>query len=61
MVGLMKIIYNFCSLLIPNEIQIIFDCDIKELKEVYLYELLEDFQNIMFDLCLFGVECIYNE
>jgi hypothetical protein len=50
MIGILKIIYNFCGLLIPDEIQIIFDCDIQELKEIYLYELLEDFQDIMFDI-----------
>jgi hypothetical protein len=48
-IGILKIIYDFCGLLIPDEVQIIFDCDIKELKKVYLYELLEDFQDIMFD------------
>ena len=49
MIGLMKIIYNFCSLPIPDEVQIIFDCDTQKLKEVYLYEFLEDFQDIMYD------------
>lgn len=44
MIGVLKIIYNFCGLLIPDEVQIIFDCGIPELKELYLYEFLEDFQ-----------------
>lgn len=50
MIGILKLIYNFCGLLIPEEVQMIFDCDIQKLKEVYLYEFLEDFQDIMYDL-----------
>ena len=33
----------------PDEVQVIFDCKEKELKEIYLYEFLEDFQDIMYD------------
>ena len=50
MIGVLKIIYNFYGLHIPSKIQMIFDSDIQELKEVYLYEFLEDFQDIMYDL-----------
>lgn len=49
MVGVLKIMYNSCGLIIPVEGQMIFDCDIQELKEVYLYEFMEDFQDIMYD------------
>ncbi len=38
MIGVMKIIYNFCGLLISDEVQLIFDCGEEELKEIYLYE-----------------------
>jgi len=55
MIGILKIIYNFCGLLIPDEVQMIFNCDIEELKEVYLYELLEDCQDIMYEYRV-GVE-----
>lgn len=48
-IGTLKIIYNFCGLLIPDEVQMIFDCDMSELKEFYLYEFLEDVQDIMYD------------
>ena len=49
LIGIVKIFYNFIEVLIPDEVQMIFDCDEKELKEVYLYEFLEDFQDIMYD------------
>jgi len=49
MIGILKILYNICSLLIPDEIQMIFYCGIQELKEFYLYEFLEDFQDMMYD------------
>ena len=49
MIGVLKICYNFCGLIVPEEVQMIFDCDIQKLKEVYLYEFLEDFQDIMYD------------
>ena len=49
LIGVLKIIFNFCSLPIPDEVQMIFNCEIQELKEVYLYEFLEDFQDVMFD------------
>jgi hypothetical protein len=49
LIGILKILYSFCSLRIPDEGQMIFDCDIQELKEVYLYDFLEDFQDIMYD------------
>jgi hypothetical protein len=47
MIGVLKICYSFCSLIIPDELQMIFECGMPELKEVYLYEFLEDFQDIM--------------
>ncbi len=47
--GILKILYNCCSLVIPDDVQMIFDCDIQELKEVYLYEFLEDSQDIIYD------------
>jgi hypothetical protein len=50
LIGILKILYNCCGLLIPDDLQIIFDCAEKELKEIYLYEFLEDFQDIMYDL-----------
>ena len=49
MAGILKLIYSFCSLIIPDEVQMIFDCDEKELKEIFLYEFLEDFQDIIYD------------
>lgn len=49
-IGILKLIYCFCSLIIPDEVQMIFDCGERELKEIYLYEFLEDFQDIMYDL-----------
>ncbi len=49
MIGVLKLIYSFCSLIIPDEVQMIFDCSEEELKEVYLYEFLEDFQDIVYD------------
>ena len=49
MISVLKIMYNFCGLIIPEEVQMIFDCYIQKLKEVYLYEFLEDFQDIMYD------------
>ncbi len=42
---------------IPDEIQMIVDCEIQELKEVYLYEFLEDVQDIIYD---FRVEEVYS-
>ena len=50
LIGILKILYNCCGLLIPEDLQMLFDCEEKELKEVYLYEFLEDFQDIMYDL-----------
>ncbi len=50
LIGILKILYNCCGLLIPDDLQMIFDCEEKELKEIYLYEFLEDFQDIMYDL-----------
>ena len=50
LIGILKVLYNCCGLLIPDDLQMIFDCEEKELKEVYLYEFLEDFQDIMYDL-----------
>ena len=50
MIGVLKIMYTFCSLIIPEEVQMIFNCGIQELKEVYLYEFLEDLEDIMYDL-----------
>jgi hypothetical protein len=50
LLGMLKILYNCCGLLIPDDLQMIFDCEEKELKESYLYEFLEDFQDIMYDL-----------
>ena len=50
LIGVLKIIFNFCSLPIPDEVQMIFNCEIQELKDCYLYEFLEDFQDIMYDL-----------
>ena len=50
LIGILKILYNCCGLLIPDDLQMIFDCEEKELKEVYLNEFLEDFQDIMYDL-----------
>lgn len=49
LIGILKILYSCCELLIPDDLQMIFDCEEKELKEVYLYEFLEDFQDIMYD------------
>jgi len=49
MIGILKLIYSFCSLIIPDEVQMIFECGEKELKGVYLYEFLEDFQDLMYD------------
>lgn len=45
-IGVLKLIYSFCSLIIPDEVQMIFDCGEKELNEVYLYEFLEDFVHL---------------
>ncbi len=50
MISVLIICYNFCGLPIPDEVQIIFDCGEKELKEVYLYEFMEDFRDITYDL-----------
>ncbi len=50
LIGILKIMYSCCGLLIPDDLQIIFDCMEKELKEAYLYEFLEDFQDIVYDL-----------
>ena len=50
LIGILKILYGLCELLIPDALQIIFDCHERELKETYLYEFLEDFQDIMYDL-----------
>ena len=50
LIGILKILYSCCGLVIPDDLQMIFDCEEKELKEVYLYEFLEDFQDIMYDL-----------
>ncbi len=50
LIGMLKILYNCCWLSIPEDLQMIFDCEEKELKEAYLYEFLEDFQDIMYDL-----------
>lgn len=49
MIGIQKILYNLCGLSIPDEVQIIYHCDDKDLKELFLYEFLEDFQDLMFD------------
>ena len=50
LIGILKVLYSCCGLLIPDDLQMIFDYEEKELKEVYLYEFLEDFQDIMYDL-----------
>ena len=50
LIGILKVLYNCCGLLIPDDLQMIFNCGEKELKEAYLYEFLEDFQDIMYDL-----------
>lgn len=50
LVGILKILYSCCGLPIPDDLQMIFNCEEKELKEIYLYEFLEDFQDIMYDL-----------
>jgi hypothetical protein len=50
LIGILKALYSCSGLLIPDDLQMIFDCEEKELKEVYLYEFLEDFQDIMYDL-----------
>ena len=50
LIGILKVLYSCCGLLIPDDLQMIFDCQEKELKVVYLYEFLEDFQDIMYDL-----------
>jgi len=50
LIGILKVLYSCCGLLIPDDLQMIFHCEEKELKEVYLYEFLEDFQDIMYDL-----------
>jgi hypothetical protein len=50
LIGILKILYNCCWLVIPDDLQMIFDCEEKELKEIYLYEFLEDFQDIIYDL-----------
>ena len=49
LIGILKVLYSCCGLLIPDDLQMIFDCEEKELKVVYLYEFLEDFQDIMYD------------
>lgn len=49
LIGILKILYSCCGLFIPDDLQMIFDCEEKELKEIYLYEFLEDFQDIMYD------------
>ena len=50
LIGILKVLYSCCGLLLPDDLQMIFDCEEKELKEAYLYEFLEDFQDIMYDL-----------
>ena len=50
LIGILKVLYSCCGLLVSDDLQMIFDCEEKELKEVYLYEFLEDFQDIMYDL-----------
>ena len=50
LIGILKILYSCCGMVIPDDLQMIFDCEEKELKESYLYEFLEDFQDIMYDL-----------
>ena len=50
LIGILKVLYSCCGLLLPDDLQMIFDCEEKELKEVYLYEFLEDFQDIMYYL-----------
>ncbi len=50
LVGILKILYSCCGLLIPDDLQMIFDCEEKKLKESYLYEFLEDFQDVIYDL-----------
>ena len=50
LIGILKTLYSCCGLLIPDDLQMIFNCEEKELKETYLYEFLEDFQDIMYDL-----------
>ena len=49
LIGILKILYSFSGLLIPDVIQMIFDCAEKKVKELYLYEFIEDFQDIMYD------------
>ncbi len=56
LIGILKVLYTCCWLVIPDDLQIIFDCEEKELKEVYLYEFLEDFQDIMYDLRVDSLE-----
>ena len=50
LIGILKVLYSCCGLLLPDDLRMIFDCEEKELKEAYLYEFLEDFQDIMYDL-----------
>lgn len=50
LIGILKILCSCCGQIIPDDLQMIFNCEERELKEVYLYEFLEDFQDIMYDL-----------
>ncbi len=50
LIGILKVLYSCSGLLIPDDLQMLFNCEEKELKESYLYEFLEDFQDIMYDL-----------
>jgi len=49
MIGILKILYNLCGLLIPDAVQTIYECGERDLKKLYLYEFLEDFQDLMYD------------
>ncbi len=57
LIGILEVLYSCCGLLIPEDLQMIFDCEEKELKETFLYEFLEDFQDIMYDLQVDEDEC----
>lgn len=50
LISILKILYNCCWMFIPDDLQMIFGCEEKEMKKTYLYEFLKDFQDIMYDL-----------
>jgi hypothetical protein len=49
LINIIKVFYSLSGLLIPELVQMVLNCEEKELKKKYLFKFLEDFKIIMKD------------